>query len=446
MSSASPAFADMFDVGDPETSVAEGDPPDEDDLPIVDVPEPQRVLYHIIRNCYPVPHEKINDLDQLALVYAAAAKYEMDAVTVSLGDSLEAFQETHPLQTFALACRFGLQYLARLAALQRGTHLRFRVVESAKAPHALWKDVTCASCYVTEMKGMQAGAFYRLIEYVRTKKETIFYQDPQASKRESSQSPAPVVTFQMTQFSDANIRVQSHHSHSQSTFFDLHTIVLSTSSPTLKEEIEKISVSSESSEILPILQLPEYDNILRIILASCYPCMLASMPMPTLAELPEVVVAAKKYKLFNLIDICRKSITTYTSEDPLRVYLVAAECGWKDEARTAAVRLAQLARECEYSPYLEVADTSVYFPLLKFCHEYRQVIFKLTGGVKGRVPADMWKAAEWCCEGMTGDASNFAWAVAMSLMDNGYNRGWPEIQKLHGDLLTQLAQVESLLH
>ena len=78
MSSASPAFADMFDVGDPETSVAEGDPPDEDDLPIVDVPEPQRVLYHIIRNCYPVPHEKINDLDQLALVYAAAAKYEMD--------------------------------------------------------------------------------------------------------------------------------------------------------------------------------------------------------------------------------------------------------------------------------------------------------------------------------------------------------------------------------
>lgn len=436
LSPASPIFKDMFDVGDEKVSTPEGTPPDEDHLPIVDFTETHRVLHQIIYHCYPVEGErvKIRNLSELAAVFEAAAKYDMQNTILTLGDSLEQFKKSHPLQVFALSCRYGLEHLAQASAQNWRTSLPSRFIESSKVPHGLWKHITIASCFVPEMDGMHAGAFYRLVQYLRTGDQVKFSK----STILNGASRGSNLTFQMTQYPDADIEVQSYHS--QTTFFQVHKVVLSTSSPALMQLIDDMP----SSEGLPTLRLHEYDHILQIILASCYPSMLTDMPSPALADLPEIVSAAKKYRLTNLIEICRQSIAAQTITDPLKAYLVAAECGWKAEARNAAVRLAQRALESQYSSYLEITDTAVYFPLLKFCHEYRQVIFKLTGGCKGRSPKEMWAEAEWCCDGMTGDASNLAWAIAMYLMESGYNRKWSELKTLREKLLTQLEQVGSL--
>ncbi|KAK7677177.1 hypothetical protein QCA50_019886 [Cerrena zonata] len=431
----------MFHFADSESSTEGGTPPDRNDLPIVEVAEPHRVLYQLIYHCYqdPVNHTTIHDVTELAPVFEAADKYEMPRVITSLKATLEHFEKDHPLPVFALACRFGPEDLARSSALKWRARLHASYVDSPKAPHGFWKDMTVASSFVPEMNGMCAGVFYRLAEYLRTGVERPFSKPTSSCKLSDSEVPRPTVTFQMTQYPDADIRIQSYHS--QATFFHVHKIILSTSSPVLMQKIDELSESS--SEDLPTLSLPEHDNILQIILASCYSSMLADMPSFELADLPELGRAAQHYRLINLVNLCRQSMTAHIIADPLKAYLIAADCGWKAEAREAAVRLAQRAKEGRYSPYLELVDTSIYFPLLKFCHEYRRVIFQVTGGCKGRTPEEMWAAAEWICDEMPGDAGNLAWAFAMYLMESGHrNKTWSELRTMRDDLISKLAQIQ----
>ncbi|KAK7677504.1 hypothetical protein QCA50_019510 [Cerrena zonata] len=86
--------------------------------------------------------------------------------------------------------------------------------------------------------------------------------------------------------------------------------------------------------------------------------------------------------------MCRKRLAELILTDPFRAYHVAMKCGWKDEARNAAVQLARLWIEEEYHPSMENLDAGLYYPLLKFCHEYRKILFSVRSSNSIPIPID----------------------------------------------------------
>jgi hypothetical protein len=99
LAAASPFFADMFSLPQPDSSTFKE--------PILTT-ESACVLEILLQFLYPIPNPTISDLDTLVAVLTAAVKYEFEHVVDSLRRTLVApsFLAESPLRVFAIACRF----------------------------------------------------------------------------------------------------------------------------------------------------------------------------------------------------------------------------------------------------------------------------------------------------------------------------------------------------
>ena len=87
-------------------------------LPIVRVAEDSVTLDRLLRFIYPVPDPVLASASDVAAVLAVALKYEMEeACAVLQKQLLTSVDAEDPLQVYAVACRLGLEPVAKATAV-----------------------------------------------------------------------------------------------------------------------------------------------------------------------------------------------------------------------------------------------------------------------------------------------------------------------------------------
>ncbi|KAK0230228.1 hypothetical protein IW262DRAFT_1337045 [Armillaria fumosa] len=110
LSAASPFFRDMFSLLQPSTANL--------DIPSIDLPEPEDVLYTLLQYIYPIPNPVILSLGKLVPVLEAAEKYDILIAVDSLRKQLVSIENLieDPLRIYAITSRYDLQEEIRIAA------------------------------------------------------------------------------------------------------------------------------------------------------------------------------------------------------------------------------------------------------------------------------------------------------------------------------------------
>ena len=115
LSIASSVFRDMLAV--PQSS-SEQTKEGERDLPVVDVHDSAEDLEILLRMIYPVAFPPITDLDALSKAFVILDKYHAEGLQGRLGPLLisPTFLATDPMRVYAIACRWGFETEAAVAA------------------------------------------------------------------------------------------------------------------------------------------------------------------------------------------------------------------------------------------------------------------------------------------------------------------------------------------
>lgn len=87
-------------------------------LPTIPCSEPSSVLDPLLRFLYPVQDPSILSLDQLLPLLAAATKYDLSSLLITLRSILVSplFTQSDPLRVYAIASRFDLEHEAQIAS------------------------------------------------------------------------------------------------------------------------------------------------------------------------------------------------------------------------------------------------------------------------------------------------------------------------------------------
>ncbi|OSD05508.1 hypothetical protein PYCCODRAFT_1465392 [Trametes coccinea BRFM310] len=130
-------------------------------------------------------------------------------------------------------------------------------------------------------------------------------------------------------------------------------------------------VRNEGSQELPIHLLDEASVVVDAILRMCYP---VQHPRALdAALLLDVLDAAGKYQMKKVLQVIRSSWSSFIEQEPLRLYLAAAQCGWHEEARMCARLLVDrhnvLWIYCQYIPVMENIANGSYRRLLLYVDE-----------------------------------------------------------------------------
>ncbi|KAJ8487580.1 hypothetical protein ONZ45_g14283 [Pleurotus djamor] len=120
LSAGSPFFRTMFSLPKPKEST--------EAIPLISMSESSKVLDALLRFLYPIPDPQLEILEDVVAVLGAAIKYEFDAVVSALRKHLISphFLQEYPIRIFAVACRYDLDFEAKVAS--RYT-LRFNVLD-----------------------------------------------------------------------------------------------------------------------------------------------------------------------------------------------------------------------------------------------------------------------------------------------------------------------------
>ena len=110
LSFSSPIFKDMFTIPQPPST-------DLNPVDVVAVADPPQALELILRFMYPSRASPVvNDLTVLSEALVLADKYDIDVARSRLGSSLMGFVTTEPLRVYAIAYRFGLKDVMKIAS------------------------------------------------------------------------------------------------------------------------------------------------------------------------------------------------------------------------------------------------------------------------------------------------------------------------------------------
>ncbi|KZO97333.1 hypothetical protein CALVIDRAFT_563123 [Calocera viscosa TUFC12733] len=144
----------LFSLPQSQPDVDPRDP--ESAVPIVDCTERGRTLKLLLQLIYPVPKPQFRTFAQIEPVLEAAHKFEMDAALQHLAGILREphFIQLDPVRVYALACRYDLPDLARLAS---SFTLRSDLEQTAEE----------------SVFGLSAAAFLRLLQFRDTRASQI---------------------------------------------------------------------------------------------------------------------------------------------------------------------------------------------------------------------------------------------------------------------------------
>ncbi|KAI0716639.1 hypothetical protein C8Q76DRAFT_794910 [Earliella scabrosa] len=264
-----------------------------DDVPIIDVAEDSKTLDALLRICYPI--NKNNSKRPLELIESAlkaAMKYEMGLAISVLSRECIAAAEDSPYHVWAVACRLGLEDIARRSAeLSRSSN----TFNSFRMP-------------TMDFRGVNAGDYFRLREFKRLQglnqlsynfrmlKPGIISDKP--AETQADTSPPPEFTPD-TPFPDLVCR------SADGLDCHVHRGIVAAASPVLFEQIKALLDTSpessgpradpSSSSPNPTLQLEESSAVLAALLRMCYP---ATIQLPcTPEDYVAVHSAAHKYQM-----------------------------------------------------------------------------------------------------------------------------------------------------
>ncbi|KAK7677185.1 hypothetical protein QCA50_019894 [Cerrena zonata] len=338
LSLASPFFRTLFSLKQPSK--------DNELLPIIPVSESSRSLEPLLRICYPIPDPEVPDVPNVGDVLEAALKYEMEQATLIMKKALREAIRTEPLQVFAVACRLNLEEEALTAAMHfRGQARSVHDTLTGRTPATEWSSTPPALSYVPNMSNISAGAFYRLIKFVRYGAVTAKFCEqeafviPERPQYDEHYCSSPPPTFSQPEH-DIVIRT------SDNVELYLHALMLSLASPTLRKLVStQASISKSNSNILT---LDEPASILVPLMTLCYPIEDPDITDPQVAI--DILKAASKYKMSRATAFLQRYLRTSADIDPFRMFFTAIQHGWTSEAEYFASKLIHSVIEGEYTP------------------------------------------------------------------------------------------------
>lgn len=444
LSYASGFFRDLFSLG--QSPVEDTKP---DSAPILDIAEHSVTLEQVLLWCYPVSHSEPKTLSTVRSILAVAVKYDMTGVVSHMHRPLSDLRTVLPSQVFSIACTHCFSDIAADAA----EVLKGKYGNRATTQDTEWHDTIPYAIYTQEISSIRAASFLRLLHFVRDgTKPSDFCRPSQSEIASESEVYWPV----RIDHPDGDLVIRSQLDLSID--FRVHRQIIAFSSPVLKAMIQTDCIHttnvSEGSDELPLLELPEGSTILGLLLRSCYPSDGLDSSNFDPSYIPLFAEAGKKYGVERAITFCRERLAELTFKEPFRAYYLAIRCDWKMEAREAAVHLSQLCAEDEYHSSMENLDTEFYYPLLRFCHEYRMKLSSIRSKFSSRnvtyqnLPT-VSQAFARCRELYTGEdiRSFLDTAIVISLMPPSNNSHYAavgpieRVQNVYKEIAEQLSSV-----
>lgn len=430
LSLASPVFGDMFACPQPsdiQTTTSS--------LPEIYVQENSYVIDCLLRICYPVAGPKFEQPGDVDQCLRAAKKYDMQLCVKVMEDHLTrlAFQEGHyAYHTYAIACRWGLENAASMAALIiSGLHLR----KHSNRTEPVTRDFDDPSAgakltYKHTMCDTPAGAFYRLLKYVYAVNLSQWGDRPRRLSTPEFDGVADdshiALVFQVSDDAgppDIIIRT------SDGVEYKAHRRILRSSSSILDDipNIHDATIDSTG------FSLPEADvlidsTILPGILHICYQDEHTDWTSSVVSELglkqaEKIYMMALRYHVLQAKKYMIHCLRRFLSLSPLRVYLISARLRLDELAREAAVQVVQRNLANVYDTELEDTEARYYYALLQFVHEYKEAFFGLVSpkrvvAAKGRW-SEIGEILAGDGEGEAGDPD-----VALAFVLGGMKKGF----------------------
>lgn len=403
---------------------------------IIDVPETSRELYPALSWCYPIPHSKTPGITSVPTILRVAVKYDMAGVIEHMHLPLREMVPYHPRRVFALACLYKFEDVAQEAAV---------TIKSRYAHADAWSDdwniTTPHQVYPAKMPHIPSALYLHLIQFAQGHGEIPIFCQPSELVALDTESS----TFlRRIRYPDADITIRACSGISAD--FQVHTAIISFSSSVLKHKIASLVDPQGAS--LPVLKLPESGTTLSVLLTLCYPSENSdALNGVDFSDIPNLVDAGRKYEIKTVDCFCRGVIRKLVINDSFRGYSLAMTYGWYEEARYAAVRIARLNMEYTYHPSMDTLLADLYYPLLKFCHEYRKRLRRIseqTGPVVAFASEDLTQC-NWMWQLSDYDIRDVTWALAANLQTvrNGGITQLDRLETIYTKVTEELDQLQA---
>jgi hypothetical protein len=348
---ASPFFSDMFSLVQPPK-------PDAQSIEKIPISEDSITFDALMRLCYPVDDPKIESLSQLENVLAAAMKYQMKEAIHIMTASLRNSVTGSSLQVYAIASRLRLAEEEKLAA----TTWRAQS-HSFNESGAEFTSTLAGGSYVPEMSTISAGAYYRLLRYMRTGDVAVLSPPSYAGAATDTPSEVTPVSSLYPDTIQADVVLRS----TDNILFPVHSVVLhlASASNLLGAKDKKQDDKAEPEEFSVDLNAFTLGATLKL----CYNTWSPSANLD-LEELKAVIKATQRYELADLVPKVKRQMMSLADADSMSLYFTTSVVKWNDEVLVAARRVVDEGKSNEYSPQMEAVPASLYHRLLEFQHRY----------------------------------------------------------------------------
>lgn len=344
----------------------------------------------LMRLIYPVDDPIITNLDLMDKVLEAAVKYDVgQAIRLACAAMRKGFAQSSPLDVYAIACRLHIEAEAKHAAgeWKQNMHRSWGEVGD-------FKHTVAEASFVPRMAQISAGAYFRLIAYLRGTETQPQFVDgigsdptrPTALLTQPATSPPPTLgqakhSIPLYDTTDADIILLS----SDSARFPVHSLVLRLSgagmllkgTPLQPSELVHSKGSSVSSS--PIISTELESQTLSLLLSMCYP--LTQFDIVDFSSWLTVYHAAHRLEISPVVAALRSRFKSHIMNcpSPMSMYCFAVETGWMEEAQDVAGVIAQQQKQYTYASEMDKSSFSAlaYHHLLKFCHAYDEAIFEV---------------------------------------------------------------------
>ena len=382
---ASPFFRDLFSLEQPSVEISKTTQPCT--IPLV---EDSRSIEPILRLIYDFNESGEKDLDTVGRVLEVARKYQMRRAEEAAQTWIWSHVYSSPLQTYAFACRFGIEEIASAAAEVS----RDRYSRKFPRPDSAFAASVEGANYDSEMDDISSGQYFRLLQAVRAPMNTVdtrpfSFCQPRfsssyrnAQKRvEQPEREVPHDVVPEVQDYPADLALKSTDEYE----FRVHRLVIGLAGGhRLVDEAVETAANG-----LPMARVGAIGWVLAKVVQLCYPCGAPGVFQDFFAA-REILRVATRYGMSPLITLAQAELTQLLPTAPLRVYFICAEHGWLALAEQAARVLATQHLEDVYVPEMEDVSARAYHRLLRYHHECRTAIHRVASRHSDYVQG--WKA------------------------------------------------------
>ncbi|KAI0664242.1 hypothetical protein C8Q70DRAFT_1049747 [Cubamyces menziesii] len=370
LAQASPVFADMFELPQPERGSSSP--------PTIDVSENGETLDLLLRLLYPTPkkHLKMDDPAHLVPALKAAQKYEMALPVEAMSERLISIIPRDPLQVWAAACRTGIENIAFEAAAALKVSSRSTASQAA----ASRQDATEALAMMEnlgDMNDISAADYLRLKRFLRAPQEQVNGGDlrllsplPSESKLSSIRQPPFSTDLPQT-----DVLCRSTRPGDAPQTILAHQAIIAVHSQTLRTRLVNLRADGSVGESLAgtlVLDFDDDPDVVSALLSACYEGF-SGLPS-SLGPLGRLLLAARKYEMRQIERMACMAWDELAEENPLTAFYTAVNHGLKEQAKSAAKSAFRRCTLDAYQPEMEHTSALAYHRLLTFYDSCLQVI------------------------------------------------------------------------